>query len=235
LDAFRRGDYATYAKSLVDHVTNQVSSMNGGGWPKDLEDWLSLAKTIFTGGLHNMIGSLINGNLGKLGFTQPANALLNDEPTGYWHVTIGNPLNPIAMMGNMTCTDMEMQMGEGLGFDDFPVNVAFTCKISHGKPRDAAGIEAIFNAGKGRFMHTPFLAEIDDLPPEIKKTIETLNKQKGTRDPMTVSGGVKDPNKTKESNNGKLPKTKGNKFSDPENSFQKNLYHQIDNIAKILR
>lgn len=235
LKAFARGDYAGYAKSLVDHVTNQVSSMNGGGWPKDLDDWLALAKTIFTGGLQNMIGSLINGNLGKLGFTQPANALLNDEPTGYWHVTIGNPLNPIAMMGNMTCTDMEMQMGEGLGFDDFPVNVAFTCKISHGKPRDAAGIEAIFNAGKGRFMHTPFLAEIDDLPPEIKKTIETLNKQKGTRDPMTVPGGVKDPNKTKESNNGKLPKTKGNKFSDPENSFQKNLYHQIDNIAKILR
>lgn len=248
LAAFIRGDYAGYAKSLVDHVTNQVKSMNGGGWPQDLDDWINLAKNIFTGGMHNMIGSLINGNLGKMGFTQPANALLNDEPTGYWHVTIGNPLNPIAMMGNMVCTDMEMTMGEGLGYDDFPVNVAFNCKISHGKPRDAVGIEAIFNAGKGRYMHTPFLAELDNLPPEIKKTIETLNKQMGQKDPNTVSGGVKGTEKqraienaptsgkgTKDMGTTSSNKTSGTKLSNPETGFQKTLYNQIDNVISMLR
>lgn len=248
LAAFARGDYAGYAKSMVDHVTNQVKSMNGGGWPQDLNDWINLAKNIFTGGLQNMIGSLINGNLGKMGFTQPANALLNDEPTGYWHVTIGNPLNPITMMGNMICTDMEMTMGDGLGYDDFPVNVAFSCKISHGKPRDAAGIEAIFNAGKGRYMHTPFLAELDNLPPEIKKSIETLNKQIGQKDPNTVAGGVKGTDKqhaianaptsgkdTKDRGTTSSNKTSGTKLSNPETGFQKTLYNQIDNVISMLR
>lgn len=228
LKAFAKGDYATYAKSLVDHVTDQVKAMNGGGWPKDLEDWINLAEQIFKGGLNNMLGGLINGNLGKLGFTQPANALLNDEPTGYWHVTIGNPLNPIVMMGNMICSDMEMTMGEGLGYDDFPVNVAFTCKISHGKPRDSAGIEALFNAGKGRYMHTPFLAEIKDLPPDAQFEIKAIMENMSHADPMNVdrNRGLKNTTANYET---------GKKFSDPKTSFQKNLYTQIDNVIALIR
>ena len=229
LDAFRRGDYATYAKSLVDHVQDQVESMNGGEWPKGLEEWYELVKKIFKGGINNMIGSLINGNLGKLGFTQPANALLNDEPTGYWHVTIGNPLNPIAMMGNMTCTDMEMTMGEGLGYDDFPVNVAFTCKISHGKPRDAAGIEALFNAGKGRYMHTPYAAEIGQLPKEMQDQYKALMEARNTADPMGVLQkiGLEKRN---------IGVANGKRFKDEAQSgFQKTLYNQIDNVIRLIR
>lgn len=243
LAAFARGDYAGYTKSIVDHITNQVSSTNGG-WPQDLEDWIALAKNIFTGSMQNMIGSLINGNLGKLGFTQPAHALLNDAPTGYWHVTVGNPLNPISMMGNMICSDMEMTMGEGLGYDDFPVNVAFTCKLSHGKPRDAAGIEALFNAGKGRYMHTPFLAELDQLPPDVKKTIQTLNSQLGIKDPNTITGGVNGVDKQSAISNStsnvketstSTTSTTGVKFSNVESGVQKNLYAQIDNVIRMMR
>lgn len=232
LDAFRKGDYATYAKSLVDHVTDQVKTMNDSEWPKGLEDWVKLAKQIFSGGLNNMIGGLINGNLGKLGFTQPANALLNDKPTGYWHVTIGNPLNPIAMMGNMVCTDMEMTMGEGLGYDDFPVNVAFTCKVSHGKPRDAAAIEAIFNAGKGRYMHTPFAAEIKDLPQEMQDQYAKISEQRKSADPMNV-----DRNRGLSKNQNGAPSGKSFKDSarDPETGFQKTLYNQIDNVIRLIR
>jgi len=228
IKAFANGDYAGYAKSIVDHVTNQVSAMNGGEWPRGLEEWWALAKSIFKGSMQNMIGSLINGNLGKMGFTQPAYALLNDAPTGYWHVTIGNPLNPIAMMGNMICTDMEMTMGDGLGYDDFPVNVSFNCKMSHGKPRDAAGIEAMFNAGKGRYMHTPFLAELDQLPPEARKEIETINKQMNTADPMHVDRmrGLKKYDEAK---------TSGQKIGSKKTGFQQTLYKQIDTAIAILR
>jgi hypothetical protein len=237
LEAFASGNYAGYAKSLVDHVTNQVKSMNGGSWPRGLEEWVALAKQIFTGGLYNMIGSLINGNLGKMGFTQPANALLNDEPTGYWHVTIGNPLNPIAMMGNMICTDWEMTMGEGLGYDDFPVNVAFSCKVSHCKPRDASGIEVMFNAGRGRYMHTPFLAEVDQLPDDMKRSILQLNGQMKKTDSNTV-----DPTRQKfsqsaiaGSESGTVKRTNANKLSAPTTEFQENLYRQIDNVVQMLR
>lgn len=237
LEAFASGNYAGYAKSLVDHVTNQVKSMNGGSWPRGLEDWVALAKQIFTGGLYNMIGSLINGNLGKMGFTQPANALLNDEPTGYWHVTIGNPLNPIAMMGNMICTDWEMTMGEGLGYDDFPVNVAFSCKVSHGKPRDASGIEVMFNAGRGRYMHTPFLAEVNQLPDDMKRSILQLNGQMKKADSMTVdpTGQKFSQSAIAGSESGTMKRTNANKLSAPTTEFQENLYRQIDNVVQMLR
>jgi hypothetical protein len=151
-------------------VTDSIRSINGGGLPSSLKEIIDLALTIAKGGLGNMIGSLINGNLGKLGATPPANALLNGEPTGYWHVTLGNPLNPIAMMGNMICSQVEMVMGEGLGYDDFPVNVSFNCQLTHGKPRDAGDIESMFNAGKGRIYQSPFLGSRDDSGVDLQAT-----------------------------------------------------------------
>lgn len=156
---FAKGDYAGYFKSVANNVTNSIKSINGGSLPSSLKEVIELAKTIAKGAFSNMIGSLINGNLGQLGAGQPAAALLSGDPTGYWHVTIGNPLNPIAMMGNMICKQIEMNMGQGLGYDDFPVNVTFTCQLEHGKPRDAGDIESMFNAGKGRIYQTPYLGD----------------------------------------------------------------------------
>jgi len=234
LSAFAKGDYATYGKSLVAHATNFIKSQNNGSWPSSLKDWVDLAKNIFNGAIQNMIGSLINGNLGQLGFTQPANAILSSEPTGYWHVTIGNPLNPIAMMGNMICKQVEMQMGEGLGYDDFPVNVAFTCQIEHGKPRDAADIESMFNAGKGRIMHTPFLADLkkSDLPEEFIRDIQLVSDQikDKSRDPMHISSkAVEEYGQIKDN---------GGRFSDKykkADGVEHYLYEQIDKVSTLLR
>ena len=170
VNLFRKGDYAGYFKSVANRVTDSIRSINGGGLPSSLKEVIDLALTIAKGGLGNMIGSLINGNLGKLGATPPANALLNGEPTGYWHVTIGNPLNPVAMMGNMICNQIELVMGEGLGYDDFPVNVSFNCQLMHGKPRDAGDIESIFNAGKGRVYQSPFLGSRGDSGVDMQAT-----------------------------------------------------------------
>ena len=234
LDAFARGDYATYGKSLVKHATNFIKAQNNGAWPSSLKEWLELAKNIFNGAIQNMIGSLINGNLGQLGFTQPANAILSDEPTGYWHVTIGNPLNPIAMMGNMICKQVEMQMGEGLGYDDFPVNVTFTCSIEHGKPRDAGDIESMFNAGKGRIFHTPFLADLNDsnLSEEDKKNMEIILTQIGdkSKDPMHISSKAVD-------NYGKA-KNSHKRFSstyEATNDVEHVLYTHIDKAIALIR
>lgn len=233
LNAFAVGDYATYGKSLVKHATEFIKSQNNGSWPSSLKGWLDLAKNIFNGAIQNMIGSLINGNLGQLGFTQPANAILSSEPTGYWHVTVGNPLNPIAMMGNMICKQIEMQMGEGLGYDDFPVNVTFVCQIEHGKPRDASDIESMFNAGKGRIMHTPFLADLDDsnLSEGDKQSINIVMQQlkdKG-KDPMHISS------KAVEEYGQKKGGVK--RFSDKYkgDGVEHFLYNQIDKAAALLR
>lgn len=77
-------------------------------------------------------------------------ALLTGEPVGEWHLTIGNPLNPIAMIGNLIVDNCEIIFDDELGPDDFPIG--FTAKISlkHGMGRDKDAVESMFNRGMGR-------------------------------------------------------------------------------------
>lgn len=82
-------------------------------------------------------------------------ALLTGEPVGDWHLTIGNPLNPIAVIGNLICTGMNVEFGEELGPDDFPIEMTVTIKLDHGMPRDRDAIESMFNRGSGRIYNLP--------------------------------------------------------------------------------
>lgn len=84
------------------------------------------------------------------------NSLLNGEPVGQWHVTVGNPHNPILCMGNLilTSTDVRFPTDE-LSYGDFPNKIEFTCRLKNAMPRDKAGIESMFNYGKGRMYFNP--------------------------------------------------------------------------------
>ncbi len=110
-------------------------------------------------------GSSIAGNLvkayaaeksnGQIPYLQGLKALLIGEPVGEWHVTIGNPLNPIAMIGNLICDSMEIEFGNELGPDDFPTEMRVTIKLDHGMARDRDAIQSIFNRGMGRIYDLP--------------------------------------------------------------------------------
>jgi len=100
--------------------------------------------------LGNILGGFLGQNVGAVGGTQATKAFISAEPTGDWHITVGNPFNPIVMMGNMYCDSTTMTLGSGLGYDDFPMEVKFEVGLKHGKPRDKGDIENMFNAGKGR-------------------------------------------------------------------------------------
>ena len=74
-------------------------------------------------------------------------SLLDGSNTGVWHVTIGNPLNPIASMGNMIITDTQIQQLGPLGIDDFPTELKVTVSLKHARPRDAVAIEKMYTKG----------------------------------------------------------------------------------------
>ena len=82
-------------------------------------------------------------------------ALLTGEPVGNWHMTVGNPLNPIAVVGNLICTKMNVEWGEELGPDDFPLELKVTYTIEHGMARDKAAIQSMFNRGAGKIYKLP--------------------------------------------------------------------------------
>lgn len=77
-------------------------------------------------------------------------SLLTGEPVGDWHLTIGNPFNPIAMIGNLIVKDVKFTFDKELGPDDFPTGFKAVVSLDHGIGRDRDAIESMFNRGFGR-------------------------------------------------------------------------------------
>ena len=193
LDCLRRGDYAGYFKSVANNVQKGFENMAGMKLDGDI-NVIDLAKNILSGLGKNFLGSLINDKIGKIGATQPANALLTDAPTGYWHIVLGNPLNPILVAGNMICDNVEMTLGSGLGYDDFPMEVSFSVSVKHGKPRDTAAIENMFNAARGRYYVSPYMGDLDEGDEAVKRYRKYESTMKrNDRDPMHINMSKKNP------------------------------------------
>ena len=81
-------------------------------------------------------------------------SLYTGAPIGDWHVVIGNPYNPIAMIGNLICTDVKISFSETLGPDDFPTTIDADITLQHARPRERGEIESIFNRGDGRLYQS---------------------------------------------------------------------------------
>jgi len=113
-------------------------------------------------------GNIVNNEIakktaGQIPYLRGLKAILTGEPVGEWHVTIGNPLNPIAMIGNLICEGIDVEFNEELGPDDFPTEMKITVKLKHAMARDRDAIESIFNRGMGRIYTLPesFLGTAD--------------------------------------------------------------------------
>lgn len=115
---------------------------------------IQLIKNILMNGLAIGIGKMLD----KVG--RPSipvmNSLLSGEPTGNWHITIGNPDNPIMCIGNLLLDNVEVSFPtDSLGFGDFPTKLKVTVKLKSGMPKDKAGIEMMFNHGRSRIYYQP--------------------------------------------------------------------------------
>jgi hypothetical protein len=82
-------------------------------------------------------------------------SIMTGAPVGEWHLTIGTPMNPMMMMGNMICKNGKLEFNDELGPDDFPTEIKFTVTLEHGMPRDKSAIESMFNKGRGRIYSLP--------------------------------------------------------------------------------
>jgi len=138
------GDIAGYFSGLATSFTEGFNSLFKGGA-------LEALKKI--GG--NLLGGSMMNLFGKPSGTEAARAFLTGDSTGAWHLTVGNPLNPIAVIGNLTCTDAEYTMDGPLGYEDFPSKLKVTISLKPGRYRDKGDIESMFNAGRGRIYLTP--------------------------------------------------------------------------------
>ena len=141
------GMLAETAKGLLSDLLGAMGNPFGA----KVEDTNNSSARTAKEGIKNTIIEKMQGGM-KYPYLQNMRALLIGEPVGEWHVTIGNPMNPIAMIGNLICTNIEVEFNEedGLGPDDFPLGFTVTVSLDHGMPRDRDAIESMFNRGGGR-------------------------------------------------------------------------------------
>lgn len=171
LNKLKSGDYLGFAGSIVEDMGKLFGgALKGGGNAFD-----ALLKGDASGALaalkdNKMINNLIGGPAMEMFNTpqgaQAAASLLTGDPTGNWHVTIGNPLDPIMVIGNLCMTDCEITFEGANAVQDFPEKLVAVIKLKPGRPRDKAEIESMFNAGRGRFYLQP-----DDVA-DINKTVD---------------------------------------------------------------
>jgi hypothetical protein len=185
------GDYKGYFDSLISGISGKLDGLSGGkGFTK--EGAINMAKSL----AGNLMSNIAGGALDKMGRpgVQAINSLLSGEPTGEWHLTVGNPANPIISVGNMILNKTEVELYGPLGFDDFPTKVKVTCSLKPGRPRDRTEIMGMFSRNGRTYLTNP---------PEATKY--TGNKAKGGYQSKKMPAGESKHDILKEADFSSLP------------------------------
>ena len=170
-NAFYSGQWGNYFESVKSELIGLGSKIMGGIKDVMNGDFSAIEKLAANAGAAAM-GKLAQQSRPHI---LSIRNLLTGAPIGEWHIVVGNPLDPIAVMGNMIVEDVDVKFSDVLGADDFPSDITFTVKLKHGRPRDLGDIESMFNLGMGRMSYTP----VTKLPSEQNTHGDASNKQAG--------------------------------------------------------
>lgn len=130
-------------KTLINDIGTNVNADN----PDGVVDALKNNK-----GAQNLAGSWVK-NLMQVPLMM--RSFLDGRAVGEWHLTVGNPMNPFATIGNLLVDSTSIRFSEEVGLDDTPTEVEFTVNLKHGRPRAKQDIESIFNLGGGKMYFSP--------------------------------------------------------------------------------
>lgn len=145
-NAFYSGNYGEYLSSVVDWFSEPFKG--GGGLGGIIDGIMS--------GDFSSLGSL----LGKIGGTAldlqssksrssviGLKTLLDATPVGNYHLTVGNPLNPWASIGNLICPTFNLSFENNIGHHDMPTGVKLEVELKTATPLDSTGVQGIFANG----------------------------------------------------------------------------------------
>jgi len=156
-------------KTLND-LTNSIYSNQGGS----MNDWISGIKSIIKSfvetsknmfGLKNpsdttdtdkkiydktkiteMIKNTLDLSIKRFRWDLKSSlALTTGLPTTPWHVTVGNPLNPILSIGNVVVDQGNIKFGNEFNFNDMPTNFKVSFNIDFGRPLGRSELLEILN------------------------------------------------------------------------------------------
>lgn len=150
-------------KALAGELVNGILSVFGGGsepTPQQEEQNKSAKEKLEERGkqLAGAVEKAISRRAmhgATIPYVENMKALLTGDAVGEWHMTIGNPLNPIAVIGNLIVKNSTITFSDELGPDDFPIGFKAEIELAHGLGRDKEAIESMFNRGNGRIYSLP--------------------------------------------------------------------------------
>ena len=139
-------------QSFTNRIEGQVKQLQNALTQAPTGDKLKTIKDQIEGPLGNILAFALSDDL--IEKIQVPLSLKTGAPVGEWHLVVGNPMNPIAMIGNLICSNVTIDFGEVLGPDDFPTEITATFELDHGRDRDRGEIESMFNRGDGRLYQS---------------------------------------------------------------------------------
>jgi hypothetical protein len=145
-----QGDYKGYLDSLVSGLTSRVDELSKGKGFSIPEGVGNILKSLGGNLMSQMTGSLLD-KMGRPG-AQGVDSLLSGDDHGEWHVTVGNPANPIMSVGNLALTKTDVQLDGVLGPDDFPTKIIVTCSLEPARPRDRQDMMAMFSRNNRTYL-----------------------------------------------------------------------------------
>ena len=122
-------------KNAKDNLTGNASSTTE-----------AVKNVVNSTGLVDLLKGQLKNVIGRPSF-YAYDSLLTDKLVGLWHVTIGNPRNPILSMGNLILMNSQIQHLGPLGLDDFPTEIKVTCTLKHATSRDSIGMQKMYTQG----------------------------------------------------------------------------------------
>jgi len=129
-------------KDLANSVTSDNTSSDAGGALKSIMN-STLVQTILASTVAKWKWP-IRGGIG----------VITGENTTPWHLTIGNPYSPFVSMGNIKVTNISLDFGNDLAYNDIPTKLDVEIGIELGRNMGAQEIFAMFNNGYKRVYDT---------------------------------------------------------------------------------
>jgi hypothetical protein len=186
-DKFEKGDFVGGIKDVINYIAKtgqgkaqgiakalgemSLGTKKSEELLKELGDSLDSSKTVQSIAART-IKDLIRAPLSMRTF-------LDGRAVGEWHLTVGNPMNPFAVVGNLCLVSTQIKFSESLGLDDFPTQIDFTVTLKPGRPRAKQDIESMFNLGSGDMSFTPLPPPSSAFNSYGERNSKTINKYKG--------------------------------------------------------
>ena len=163
-----------YVEKARTGMKSIIAQASGGQTTSKIQTLKNAMGNILKNAMAVGIGKILD-SVGRASIIT-SNSLLSGEPIGNWHLTVGNPDNPIMCIGNLMCTGIELKFPTNeLSYGEFPTKVSFDVRLKPAMAKDRAGIETMFNMGRQRIYHNPkkiniSRSSVDQLEPSNRFT-----------------------------------------------------------------